>query len=85
MSKTEATPDSRRVTIWLPEELIARADRLAERAEIDRGRLLRNIIELGIDTLEKSEKVGLLQCSLILRDMGEYLQEWVRRIRERKV
>lgn len=77
MRKTEITPDSRRVTVWLPEELIDRADRLAAKGELERGRLLRNIIELGIDSLEKSEKVGLLQFSLLMRDMGDALHDWV--------
>ncbi len=77
MRKTEITPDSRRVTVWLPEELIDRADRLAEKGELERGRLLRNIIEVGIESLEKSEKVGLLQFSLLMRDMGDALDGWV--------
>jgi len=76
MRKTEITPDSRRITVWLPEDLIARADRLAAKGEMERGRLLRNLIEVGIDSLETSEKVGLLQLSLIIRDMGDALKKW---------
>jgi hypothetical protein len=82
MSKKEITPDSRRVTVWLPEDLIARVDRLSKKADIERGRLLRNIIEVTVDSLEKSEKVGLLQFSLLMRDMGEGLQKWVDRLKK---
>ncbi|SPF38533.1 hypothetical protein SBDP1_200017 [Syntrophobacter sp. SbD1] len=81
MSKNEVPPDSRRVTIWLSEDLISRADKLAERAEIDRGRLLRNIIEVGVDGLEKTGKVGILQISLLLRDMGDAIGQWVESIK----
>lgn len=82
MRKTEITPDSRRVTIWLTEDLIARADRLAAKADLERGRLLRNIIEVGIDSLEQSEKVGFLQFSLLMRDMGEALHGWAEKLKE---
>lgn len=76
MRKTEITPDSRRVTVWLPEELVARADRLAAKGDMERGRLLRNLIEVGIESLEGSDKVGLLQLSLIIRDMEDALKKW---------
>jgi hypothetical protein len=82
MKKTEPSTDGRRVTIWLPEGLIARADRLAEKAEMERGRLLRNIIEVGVETLEDTQKVGLLQVSLLLRDMAESLKGWVASVKK---
>lgn len=81
MRKTVITPDSRRVTVWLPEELITRTDRLAEKAEMERSRLLRNLIEVGIESLEQSEKVGLLQFSLIMRDMENALKDWVEELK----
>jgi hypothetical protein len=82
MKKTEGSTDGRRVTIWLPEALIARADKLAEKAEMERGKLLRNIIEVGVETLEDTQKVGLLQVSLLLRDMSESLKGWVESVKK---
>ncbi len=77
----KVTPESRRITVWLSEDLIARADRLAQRGDLDRGKLLRNIIEVGIDSLEQSEKVGLLQFSLLMRDMRDALNRWVEELK----
>jgi metal-responsive CopG/Arc/MetJ family transcriptional regulator len=77
MKETQADQDGKRVTIWLPQDLIKRIDDLADKAELDRGKLLRNLIQVGIETLEESEKVGLLQFSVILRDMKAALHDWV--------
>lgn len=73
--RDEVMSDSRRVTVWLPDELITRADRLADKADMERGRLLRNMIQSGVEMLESSEKVGVLQLSLLMRDIEDAVKE----------
>ncbi len=77
MKEKETIQDGKRVTVWLSDSVISRVDRLADKAEMDRGRLLRQMIEVTTETLEESEKVGLLQFGLIMRDMKEALHRWV--------
>lgn len=50
--------------------------RLAEKAQMDRSRLMRNIVTMNVQALERSEKVGVFQLSVLLRDLGEDLKEW---------
>lgn len=64
------------VSIKIDPELLARLDKLAEKGGLTRSKLLTNIIEVSVDTLENCQKVGFLQFSLLLRDLGESMNKW---------
>lgn len=61
-------------TIWFPESVIDRIDRLAKRGGVTRSHLVRNLTVIGVEYLEGAEKFGLLQTSLVLRDFGEWFK-----------
>ena len=61
-------------TIWFPESVVNRIDRLAKRGGVNRSHLIRNLTVIGVEYLEASEKLGLLQTSLVLRDFGEWFK-----------
>lgn len=69
--------EGRRVSIWLSEDSIHCADKLAKKADMERGRLLRNVLEMNLRSLERLDRVGLFQMSILLRDMGKQLDSWV--------
>jgi hypothetical protein len=76
MKKRGELKDGHPVTIWLEQETIDAAERLAEKADMARGRLLRNIIETNIKSLEYSDKLGFVQFSVLLRDLGDTVKAW---------
>lgn len=63
-------------SIRLTTDLVARIDLLAAKADIDRSRLIRNILQLQVETLERADKVGIFSLVLLLRDMEESLKGW---------
>lgn len=71
------TENGRRVSLWLSNETIEKIDRLAKKADIERGRLLRNLIDVNIRSLERSEKIGIFHLALVMRSMQENLNAWV--------
>ena len=75
--------DKKALTVWIDTGLMERIDKLAEKADITRSKLVTNMIEVSVETLEKSQKVGLLQLSLIMRDMEDWLlSKWVTHIKK---
>lgn len=63
--------------IRLERSLIDRLDKLAVRADVDRARLIRNILELEVKYLERFDKLGLFTFAVIMRDLEETLKAWV--------
>ena len=66
-----------KVTFNLDRRTVDALDRLAAKADMERSRLARNIIEMNVRSLERCEKVGLFQMSILLRDLGDTLNSWV--------
>jgi predicted DNA-binding protein len=64
------------VTMWLEPEWVERIDRLAEKAELSRARILENIVKMNIEELELVDKVGFFQFSKILKDLREGIRAW---------
>ncbi len=71
------TEDSkgRKITFHCPEDVAERLDRLAEKGDIQRSRLVFNMVEIMLTYAEMTEKVGILQLSLLWRDASEKLKE----------
>ena len=63
--------------IRLDRSFIDRLDKLAAKADVDRARLIRNILELEVKYLERVDKVGLFTFAVIMRDLEETLKAWV--------
>lgn len=74
--------NGRTVGLWLEQDLIARLDALAEKAGITRSKMMANIIELNVKSLERADSVGILSMALLIRDLQEGLNGWVRQIKD---
>lgn len=63
------------VPVTLDENLLARLDALAERADLSRAQLMRNLARVGVEGLENMDKVGLLKLITIIRDLPRYFRD----------
>ncbi len=73
------------ITFRPTKELSDRLDRLAEAAQMKKARLVMNIVDECSKTLEFTKKVGVLQLSVLLRNLGEKMNEWAKDMRSKEV
>ena len=73
------------ITFRCPKEVADRIDKLAEKADMPRSRLILNIVDECSKTLEFTGKVGILQIGLLIRDMQENLKKWAKKVQAKKV
>lgn len=71
----EKHENEKAATVWFEQTVLDRVDRLAERGDISRSRLIRNLTLIGVEYLEAAEKFGVLQTALVLRDFGAWFKE----------
>jgi len=64
------------ISLRIPNEILEKLDEISRLADIDRSKLIVNILDEGSKTLLASKKVGILQLSLLFRDMGEWMNKW---------
>lgn len=76
-------PKGRKITFHCPDDVAERLDRLAEKADIPRSKLVLNMVEIMLDFSEMTKKVGIFQLSLLFRDAGDKLKEVATGWRER--
>ena len=62
-------------SIWFPESVLDRVDRIAAKGGIKRSELVRNMTLIGVEYLETAEKYGIFQTALVLRDFAEWFRE----------
>lgn len=72
------------ISLRIPKEILERIDEIAELADIDRSKLIINILDETSKTLISTKKLGILQFSLLIRDMGEWLNKWAVNIGKKK-
>jgi len=72
------------ISVRLPDEVLERLDSIAKLADMDRSRMIINILDEVSKSLIATKKVGLLQFSLLLRGLIEKMNEWAKEMRERK-
>ncbi|MFC1580889.1 hypothetical protein ACFL4N_08255, partial [Thermodesulfobacteriota bacterium] len=65
-------------------EVLKRLDGIAKSADMDRSKLIVNILDEASKSLEATKKVGILQFSVLLRNMGEWMNKWAENIRKKK-
>ncbi|MFZ5562867.1 MAG: hypothetical protein ACOZBW_02370 [Thermodesulfobacteriota bacterium] len=86
MARQKAQESATKISFNVPDEILERIDRLAEQAQIDRTRLIINILDETSKTLEFTGKVGLFQVSLLIRDMNDFIKEtWAKSIKAKKI
>jgi hypothetical protein len=74
----------KKITFDCPEDLAERLDRLAEIGSIPRSKLVFNLVEIGVDFLDGTQKVGVLHLAILLRDAGVNLKELSKQWKDRK-
>jgi len=74
-----------KISLYIPVDVLKRIDELAEKADLDRTKLMVTILDECTKTLKATEKVGLLQFSILLRDLGEKMSEWAKKVKAKKV
>ena len=77
--------DTKKISLNIPVDIINRIDLLAEKAEMDRTRLMVNMLDECSKTLIATNKVGIYQFSILMRDLGEKMSTWAKRIKDKKV
>lgn len=64
--------DEKTVTIKMNDEFIARVDYISNKAKLSRHRLLKNLVEVGVEDLNDIKKIGLFKLGIMARDVAEY-------------
>jgi hypothetical protein len=77
--------NTQKISLNIPVEILDRINGLAEKAEIDRTRLMVNMLDECSKTLAATSKVGIYQFSILMRDFGEKMSEWAKKIKAKKV
>lgn len=74
--------NGRTVCLWLDDDLVVRVDALAEKSGITRSKILANMIEMNVKSLERADSAGILPLVLLMRDLEEGLKGWVRQVKD---
>jgi hypothetical protein len=72
------------ISIRIPGETLERLDEIARLTDMDRSKLIVNILDEVSKSILATKKVGFLQFAVLLRDMGEWLDKWVDSIKKKK-
>lgn len=64
-------PGEKHIAIKMNDEFIARLDKMAKEAKLSRNQLIKNILDVGLDELEKLKQIGVFQLGIYLRDLHE--------------
>ena len=77
--------DTKKISLNVPVDILDRIDLLAKKAEMDRTRLMVNMLDECSKTLIATNKVGIYQFSILMRDLGEKMSGWAKKIKAKKV
>ena len=75
--------ETKKISLDCPVDLLEKLDILADYADMPRQRLIINCLEVDTDTLLNCKKVGVLAFTLLIRDLGEDMSKWAKKIREK--
>ena len=74
-----------KISFYIPTEVLERVDRLAKMAEMDRTRMMVNMIDEFSKSLDTCGKVGILQLGVIMRNFNDRMGRWARELKEKKI
>jgi len=74
-----------RISFILPNEVLERLDQIAKKADMDRTKLMVNILDECSKSLLASEKIGLLQFTILMRNLAEKMEEWAKTVKKKKI
>ena len=74
----------KKITFHCPDDIAERLDKIAEKGDIPRSKLVLNMVEVSLDFLESTQKVGILHLALLFRDAGVKLKELSKKWKDKK-
>jgi len=74
----------KKITFHCPDEVAERLDRLAEKGDIPRSKLVLNMVETMTSFLEGTQKVGILHLAILLRDATDKLRDVSKKWKDKK-
>jgi hypothetical protein len=77
--------ETTRISFKVPNDVLEKLDKIAKIADIDRTKLMVNILDETSKTLIATDKIGVLQFSILIRNLGEKMQEWAKKVKSKKV
>jgi len=66
--------DKQAVTIWIKKDLVEKIDRLAEKGDLTRSKLISNLVEVGVEEISIMDKVGVWAMARIFEDIKQRLR-----------
>ena len=75
--------ETKKVSFDCPVDVLERLDKLSDITDLPRQKLISNLVSVGVETIEDCHKVGLLQFSLLVRNMRDHLKTWSKEMREK--
>jgi hypothetical protein len=63
--------------VQLEDDVVARIDRIAEKLDLSRSQMMRNMLLIGIDDAEAVDKTGLFSAVMFSRDLIRKFKESV--------
>jgi len=80
-----AKVETKKISFDCPVELLEKIDQLAEFGDIPRQKLITNVLEVGVEYLDATQKVGILHFALLLRDLGEYMNKHAEKMKKTEI
>ncbi|MBN2179037.1 MAG: ribbon-helix-helix protein, CopG family [Deltaproteobacteria bacterium] len=72
------------VAFRCPKDLADRLEKMAEKGDIPRSKLILNMVETMLGYLEVTEKVGVLHLAMLIRDAGDNLKDVAKKWRKKQ-
>ena len=72
-----------KVQFYLPNDVMERINEISKAADVEPTKLMVNMLDEFSKTLNAAKCVGLLQISVLIRNAGEKLHEWVEDINKK--
>lgn len=73
------------ITFRCSDDVAARLDRMSEKTDVPRSKLVANMVEGYLDFLEGTEKIGLFQVTILIEDAKKKLKEVAEEWKNKKV
>jgi metal-responsive CopG/Arc/MetJ family transcriptional regulator len=61
--------------VQLEDDVVARIDRLAEKLDLNRSQIMRNMLLIGLDEAEVIDKAGIFSAVIFSRDLLKKFKE----------
>lgn len=64
------------VTVWVDKSMVKRIEKLAEKAGLNRSKLVENVLDVGVSQLETMASLGVISTVVFFRDLKDRVKNW---------